>query len=175
MAHEQRRFAERFQVEALVASGGMGMVFRGRDLLDGQPVALKVLRRQGYDPTERFFREAEALAALSHPAIVRYVAHGATLQGEPYLVMEWLNCTRAMAAGFIPGTLWISILRFRSRCRRCWTACWLWSRQSDPTTLRSCQPSWRWRQRLWRQPDRMRSPRVGTIPCPGTSSVSWPW
>jgi len=90
-AHEQRRFGERFLVEALVASGGMGMVFRGRDILDGQPVALKVLRRHGHNPTERFFREAEALAALSHPAIVRYVAHGTTPQGEPYLVMEWLD------------------------------------------------------------------------------------
>jgi tetratricopeptide (TPR) repeat protein len=91
VAREHRRFGERFQVEALVASGGMGMVFRGRDLLDGQPVALKVLRRHAHNPTERFFREAEALAALSHPAIVRYVAHGATPQGEPYLAMEWLD------------------------------------------------------------------------------------
>jgi len=91
VVRDQGRFGERFQVESLVGSGGMGMVFRGRDLLDGQPVALKVLRRQGHDATERLFRESEALAALAHPAIVRYVAHGATLQGEPYLVMEWLD------------------------------------------------------------------------------------
>ena len=91
MVSDHRRFGERFQVEALVASGGMGMVFRGRDLLDGQAVALKVLLRQGHSATERFLREAEALAALSHPAIVRYVAHGVTLQGEPYLAMEWLD------------------------------------------------------------------------------------
>ena len=91
MVREQGRFGERFQVEALVGSGGMGMVFRGRDLLDGQAVALKVLRRQGHNATERLLREAEALAALSHPAIVRYVAHGMTLQGEPYLAMEWLD------------------------------------------------------------------------------------
>jgi hypothetical protein len=91
VVRDRGRFGERFQVESLVGSGGMGMVFRGRDLLDGQPVAVKVLRKQGHDATERLFREAEALAALAHPAIVRYVAHGATLQGEPYLVMEWLD------------------------------------------------------------------------------------
>lgn len=91
LVREPRRFGERFQVESLVGSGGMGMVFRGRDLVGGQAVALKVLHRQGHTAAERFAREAEALAALIHPAIVRYVAHGATPQGEPYLAMEWLD------------------------------------------------------------------------------------
>ena len=91
LVREPRCFGERFEVEALVGSGGMGKVFRGRDLVDGQAVALKVLHRQGSLATERFLREAEALAALAHPAIVRYVAHGATPQGEPYLAMEWLD------------------------------------------------------------------------------------
>jgi len=91
VAVERQRFGERFEVEALVGSGGMGMVFRARDLADGQTVALKVLLRQGSLASERFLREAEALAALAHPAIVRYVAHGATPQGEPYLAMEWLD------------------------------------------------------------------------------------
>jgi hypothetical protein len=91
VAREQRRFGERFDVEALVGSGGMGMVFRGRDRVDGQAVALKVLHRQEPMASERFLREAEALAALAHPAIVRYVAHGTTPQGEPYLAMEWLD------------------------------------------------------------------------------------
>ena len=40
---------------------------------------------------ERFAREAQVLAELNHPAIVRYVAHGETAQGQPYLVMEWLE------------------------------------------------------------------------------------
>jgi len=50
---------------------------------------LKALHRQGALASERFLREAEVLAALAHPAIVRYVAHGVTAQGEPYLAMEW--------------------------------------------------------------------------------------
>ena len=91
LACEQMRFGERFDIEALVGSGGMGMVFRGRDRMDGQAVAVKVLHRRGPMASERFLREAEVLAALAHPAIVRYVAHGMTPQGEPYLAMEWLD------------------------------------------------------------------------------------
>src|SRR5262249_3129846 len=40
---------------------------------------------------ERFVREIELLAKLSHPGIVRYISHGATTSGELYLVMEWVD------------------------------------------------------------------------------------
>ena len=86
-----RRFGERFVTDVLIGSGGMGMVLRGRDLLDGSPVALKILHRKACLAVERFTREAEMLAGLHHPAIVRYVAHGRTVAGEPYLAMEWLD------------------------------------------------------------------------------------
>lgn len=80
----------RFVVEARAGEGGMAVVYRARDLETGQPVALKVLRDdEGVDPA-RFVREAVLLAGLSHPAIVRYIAHG-TLGGRPYLAMEWLS------------------------------------------------------------------------------------
>jgi eukaryotic-like serine/threonine-protein kinase len=85
------RFGERFVTDVLIGSGGMGMVLRGRDLLDGSPVALKILHRKACLAVERFTREAEMLAGLRHPAIVRYVAHGRTVAGEPYLAMEWLD------------------------------------------------------------------------------------
>lgn len=80
----------RFELEQEVSSGGMGVVFRARDRIDGGKIAVKLLRG---DPvtTERFEREAALLADLRHPGIVRYVAHGVTLVGEPYLVMEWLE------------------------------------------------------------------------------------
>src|SRR5687767_15126094 len=71
----------------------MGTVFRARDRLTGQPVALKVMKRGDDDlvRSERFAREARLLADLRHPGIVRYVAHGTTRAGEPYLAMEWLE------------------------------------------------------------------------------------
>ena len=83
--------AERFEVERLSAAGGMGRVYRALDRLSGQTVALKVLYGAGVFESERFAREAQVLATLRHPGIVRYIAYGTTDAGEPYLVLEWLD------------------------------------------------------------------------------------
>ena len=83
--------ASRFAIEAIAGSGGMGTVYRARDLAAGQLVALKVLGGEGERDAARFAREAALLADLVHPGIVRYIAHGTTAQHEQYLVMEWLE------------------------------------------------------------------------------------
>ena len=82
---------DRFDIERLVGSGGMATVYRAVDRQTDQPVALKVLHGRSVEQTERFEQEAELLAELSHPAIVRYVGHGTTPLGEHYLAMEWLD------------------------------------------------------------------------------------
>lgn len=84
--------AERYRIERLAYEGGMGVVYLGRDLHDGGRVGIKILRTAD-DPgsTARFWREAYALSSLRHPAIVRYLSHGLTASGHPYLVMEWLD------------------------------------------------------------------------------------
>ena len=81
----------RFQIDAEVASGGMGTVFRGRDLQSEEPVAVKVLQLTRSADAERFAREAALLAQVSHPGIVRYLAHGTTAERRQYLVMEWID------------------------------------------------------------------------------------
>jgi tetratricopeptide (TPR) repeat protein len=86
-----RILEDRFEIEHLAGSGGMGRVYRARDRQSGGPVAVKVLHGDGAVEAERFAREVEALAGLSHPAIVRFVSHGRTAQGEPFLVTEWLD------------------------------------------------------------------------------------
>ena len=83
--------ADRFEVSGLARSGGMGDVYRAQDQLTGEQVAVKVLQGNRALDGARFTREAETLSNLRHPGIVRYVAHGATPSGEPYLVMEWLE------------------------------------------------------------------------------------
>lgn len=88
-----------YVVEAHVARGGMGDVYRARVEATGELVALKVMRHTGDDPAgeeasaarERFAREARIVAQLIHPAIVRYVAHGSTVDGRPYIASEWLD------------------------------------------------------------------------------------
>jgi eukaryotic-like serine/threonine-protein kinase len=83
--------AARFEVLARAGSGGMGSVYRATDKTSGETVALKVLRLPGEESTSRFEREAALLADLRHPGIVRYVAHGVTAAGRPYLALEWLE------------------------------------------------------------------------------------
>src|SRR5689334_12465996 len=80
---------ERFQIEERVGTGGMGSVYRAFDRMTGTNVALKTL--DGGHFNARFAREARVLASLIHPAVVRYVAHGALPSGELYLAMEWLE------------------------------------------------------------------------------------
>jgi serine/threonine protein kinase len=79
----------RFELKRIVGGGGMGAVFRAFDQRDGRIVAVKVLEKRLY--ADRFEREATILSELSHPGIVRYVAHGATPSGAPYLAMEWME------------------------------------------------------------------------------------
>ncbi|NUQ73935.1 MAG: serine/threonine protein kinase [Polyangiaceae bacterium] len=81
----------RFEVEEKIGSGGMSTVFRARDRESRRNVALKVLRRGGMADVDRFDREARVLADLTHPGIVRYVTHGETDEGDPFLAMEWLD------------------------------------------------------------------------------------
>jgi len=82
---------ERFTIEQLAGFGGMGQIYRARDRRSGSLVALKVMHDAERLELERFAREAQVLATLSHPGIVRYIDSGITAEGEPYLVMEWLS------------------------------------------------------------------------------------
>lgn len=79
--------ADRFVIERPIGSGGMGAVFLAADRTNGGSVAIKVLALVTDAALERFRREADVLAQLSHPGIVRYVAHGETATREPFLAM----------------------------------------------------------------------------------------
>ena len=87
--------AGRFAVHELLGRGATATVFRGTDLLDGRPVAIKVA--EGPDPrqTERIHAEARILASLDHPAIVTFIAEGVVPAGDqwagrPFLVEEYV-------------------------------------------------------------------------------------
>jgi eukaryotic-like serine/threonine-protein kinase len=82
---------DRFMIEQLAGFGGMGQIYRARDLRTHSLVALKIMHDAERIELERFAREAQVLATLSHPGIVRYIDNGITSEGDPYLVMEWLS------------------------------------------------------------------------------------
>jgi serine/threonine-protein kinase len=82
-----------FEVEAVLGRGGMGVVYRARQLRLNRPVALKMLLAGAYaGPQERarFQREAEAVAGLRHPNIVQVYDVG-DHEGWPYFTMELLE------------------------------------------------------------------------------------
>ncbi|HEY8072508.1 MAG TPA: serine/threonine-protein kinase, partial [Labilithrix sp.] len=84
--------AQRFEIERRVSAGGMSAVYRARDLRLGGFVAIKVLYgRAEAEHKERLHREARILEKLSHPGIVRYIAHGEMEDEKPYLAMEWIT------------------------------------------------------------------------------------
>jgi eukaryotic-like serine/threonine-protein kinase len=89
----------RYALDELLATGGMGQVWRGRDLTLHRPVAVKVLRSEYTgDPTflARFRAEAKHAALLGHPNIAAVFDYGevpAADVGEhlAYLVMELVD------------------------------------------------------------------------------------
>jgi pimeloyl-ACP methyl ester carboxylesterase len=81
---------DRFELDRVAGTGGMGVVYRAIDRHDGALAAIKLLRLDGADAERRFVREAETLATLRHPSVVTYLAHG-RVGDELYLAMEWLE------------------------------------------------------------------------------------
>ncbi|WP_394841254.1 serine/threonine-protein kinase [Pendulispora brunnea] len=88
---ERELVDDRFRIEREAGIGGMGIVYRAVDESSGAVVALKVLRKTDAASRRRFGHEVQALERLSHPAIVRYVAHGIVDDDQPYLAMEWVE------------------------------------------------------------------------------------
>jgi hypothetical protein len=81
--------AGKFEVEQQIGAGGMGVVYRGRDLTLNRTVAMKVLPRVGASAATRLRREARAMAALQHAHLA--VIHAMeSWRGAPVLVLEYL-------------------------------------------------------------------------------------
>ncbi len=83
----------RYALMDVIGEGGMATVWRARDVLLGRVVAVKVLRPQyaaDAEFRERFRREAQSAAALSHPNIVNVYDVGQH-EGSNYIVMELVD------------------------------------------------------------------------------------
>jgi serine/threonine-protein kinase len=87
-----RTIAGRFQILGKLGQGGMGCVYRARQLSFDREVALKVLdRKHEHDPiaAKRFLREAQLASTLTHPNTVSVLALGRDDDaGVTFLVME---------------------------------------------------------------------------------------
>jgi eukaryotic-like serine/threonine-protein kinase len=83
---------DHFQIESLVARGGMACIYRGTDTRTGQIVAIKVPNPEMECNVlffDRFKREAEIGRKLKHPGVMKVMA-----EDDPsriYMVMEWIE------------------------------------------------------------------------------------
>ena len=83
----------RYHLEELVGRGGMGRVFRARDVATGRMVAVKVLHRAAGDEpdrAERFKREIGILARIKHPAVPAVLTWG-EVDGSLYFASEFID------------------------------------------------------------------------------------
>jgi eukaryotic-like serine/threonine-protein kinase len=101
----------RYRLEGSLGEGGMGVVYRGVDLMMHRPVAVKLIRSAdgyGFDDeiAGRFLREAKNTARLQHEHIVEVFDLGRTNEGDLYFVMELLEgeslASRIRKLGRIP-------------------------------------------------------------------------
>jgi len=93
-----------FELEEIIGRGGMGVVFRARQLEPPRAVALKVLsvRRGGAEATRTANREAAVLARLRHPGVAQVIAAGTLDQGggllRPWYALELVEGARGLVA-----------------------------------------------------------------------------
>lgn len=86
----------RYQIGAVIASGGMATVYSAIDTRLDRPVAVKIMHAhlaQDEDFVARFIREAKAAAAISHPNLISVHDQGWNTGGTPavFLVMELVS------------------------------------------------------------------------------------
>src|ERR1700730_17697640 len=81
-----------YQITGKLGEGGMGIVYHAQDTRLNRAVALKMIRDQGADENlrQRFLREAQSAARVSHPCICGLYDIGEE-EGRPFLVMELLE------------------------------------------------------------------------------------
>ncbi len=83
-----------YVVEAPIAAGGMGIVYRAVHPMIGRRVAIKVVRPEmvsDKEQADRFLKEAQALSAIKHRGIIEIIGFGNLPDGRQYMVMEFLE------------------------------------------------------------------------------------
>lgn len=99
---------ERVTVDRVIGRGGMGMVYQGWDRVTENSVAVKVVHVRSEDELDTMFRtlrEAEAIATLRHPAIVRTEHVGLSKDGQLFIVLELVE-GRTLSSAITTDSIW---------------------------------------------------------------------
>ncbi|MCY1032626.1 MULTISPECIES: serine/threonine-protein kinase [Corallococcus] len=89
-----KTIASKYRVEALIGEGGMGKVYRARQLALDKVVVLKVLRHtllSDERTVARFQREAKAASRLNHPNSISVLDFGQADDGALFIAMEYVS------------------------------------------------------------------------------------
>jgi eukaryotic-like serine/threonine-protein kinase len=84
----------RYEIQARIGEGGMGVVYKARQISIDRVIALKMLNQQMQgDQTwvQRFYNEAKACSRLQHPNTIRMFDFGQTQDGRLFMTMEFLD------------------------------------------------------------------------------------
>jgi eukaryotic-like serine/threonine-protein kinase len=84
-----------YRITGLIGRGGMGAVYRGERMTGdfSHTAAIKIIKSGllSQSLVERFERERQILAGLTHPNIAQLYDGGETESGQPFIVMEWVD------------------------------------------------------------------------------------
>src|SRR5205085_3466289 len=84
----------RYEIQQRIGEGGMGVVYKARQMSIDRIIALKMLNQaMAGDPTwvQRFYNEAKACSRLQHPNTIRMFDFGQTRDGRLFMTMEFLD------------------------------------------------------------------------------------
>ncbi len=114
---EAEVFDGRYRLLARIGAGGMGTVYRARQLNMDRDVAVKLIRADAAGDRERadrFRQEARIIARLQHPNVLTVIDFGCTAQGVLYLVTELLHgaaLSERLEAGPLTPAATVELLR----------------------------------------------------------------
>ena len=86
--------SEKYRIEKVLGKGGMSVVYLARHLVLGKLVAIKMMHHNLVatgSALQRFEREAQIASSLHHPGIVGVHDFGEDENGQPYLIMDYIN------------------------------------------------------------------------------------
>src|SRR5271165_2400315 len=91
MRRVEALLAGRYQILSPLGSGGMGMVYKGRQQALGRMVAIKIMKVQDKEQSARFRQEAQLASMLDHPNLIRIYDFGTAQNDQPFMVMDFIN------------------------------------------------------------------------------------
>ncbi|RTL45883.1 MAG: serine/threonine protein kinase [Candidatus Melainabacteria bacterium] len=92
-SHPTGKLAAQYEFLQTIDSGGMGIIYKARNIAIDQFVAIKMIKTDSLAERhlQRFKQEASALASLNHHNIIRVNDFGFTEETQPYMVLEFVN------------------------------------------------------------------------------------